>query len=138
MGSIHKEFSVAAPADRVWAALADFGALATRLAPGFVTACCLENDGARTVTFSNGTVAREILVDCDTERRRLVYAVVSGQLTQHSASAQVLAEGDSACRFVWIADFLPNAFGGYLAAQMELGVAAMKAALEKEAPAAVP
>jgi hypothetical protein len=27
--------------------------------------------------FANGTMARELLVDCDDERRRLVYAVVS-------------------------------------------------------------
>jgi carbon monoxide dehydrogenase subunit G len=63
MGSVYKEFSVAAPAERVWAALADFGALATRLAPGFITACRLEDEGTRVVTFSNGTEAREILVD---------------------------------------------------------------------------
>ncbi|MBR1218789.1 SRPBCC family protein [Bradyrhizobium sp. U87765 SZCCT0131] len=135
MGSVHKEFSVAAPADRVWAALADFGALATRLVPGFVTACRLEDEHTRIVTFSNGTEAREILVDCDAARRRLVYVVVGGQLTQHSASAQVLAEGDGACRFVWVADFLPNALADYVAAQMELGAMAMKAALEKEAAA---
>lgn len=136
MGSVHKEFSVAAPADRVWAALADFGALATRLAPGFVTACRLEDERTRIVTFSNGSEAREILIDCDAGRRRLVYAVVGGRLTQHSASAQVFADGDEACRFVWIADFLPDAFGDYLAAQMDLGATAMKAALEREGAAA--
>jgi hypothetical protein len=32
---------------------------------------------ARIVTFANGTVARELLVDCDDARRRLVYAVIS-------------------------------------------------------------
>ena len=42
----------------------DFGALHTRLVPGFVTDTKLDGD-ARIVTFANGTVARELLVDCD-------------------------------------------------------------------------
>ena len=52
-------------------------------------------DDARIVTFANGTVARELLVDCDHARRRLVYAVVSERIKQHSAAVQVVADGDS-------------------------------------------
>jgi hypothetical protein len=59
--------------------------------PGFVTDTKLDGD-ARIVTFANGTVAREILVDCDDAKRRLVYAIVSERIKQHSASAQVFAE----------------------------------------------
>ena len=58
--------STRSPSD-VWDALRDFGALHTRLVPGFVTDTRLDGD-ARIVTFSNGTVAREILVDCDDKR----------------------------------------------------------------------
>ena len=79
------------PAD-VWDAVRDFGALHTRLVPGFVLDTRLDGD-ARIVTFSNGTVARELLVDCDDARRRLVYAVISERIKQHSASVQVTAEG---------------------------------------------
>src|SRR5438067_8656910 len=105
MASIHKEIIIDAnPAD-VWDALRDFGALHTRLVPGFVTDTKLEGD-ARIVTFANGTVAREVLVDCDDKRRRLVYAIKSERLTQHSASAQVFPEGEARTRFVWIADVL--------------------------------
>ncbi len=64
MASIHKEILIDASPDHVWDALRDFGALHTRLVPGFVTDTKLDGD-ARIVTFSNGTVAREILVDCD-------------------------------------------------------------------------
>ena len=64
MASIHKEIIIDASPDHVWDALRDFGALHTRLVPGFVTDTKLDGD-ARIVTFSNGTVAREILVDCD-------------------------------------------------------------------------
>ena len=128
MASIHKEIIIDAnPAD-VWDALRDFGALHTRLVPGFVTDTKLEGD-ARIVTFANGTVAREVLVDSDDTKRRLVYAIKSERLTQHSASAQVFAEGDNRTRFVWIADVLPHEFASYMADQMDLGAKAMQKAL---------
>src|SRR5262249_9761942 len=122
---------VAAPAEKVWAALADFQAVHKRVAPGFVTDSKPDGEGARIVTFANGTSAREILVDSDAKRMRLVYAVVgSERLTHHSASAQVVAEGDGKCRFIWIADLLPNSIAPYIDGQMEQGSAVMKRALE--------
>jgi hypothetical protein len=133
MASVRKDFIVNVPAGQAWDTLADFGAVDTRLAPGFVTACRLEDSHTRIVTFATGVVAREILVDSDPQARRLAYAIVGGRLTQHSASAQVFAEGEERCRFVWIADFLPNELADYFSAQMELGAAAMRAALEKQA-----
>ena len=132
MASIHKEIIIDAnPAD-VWDALRDFGALHTRLVPGFVTDTKLDGD-ARIVTFANGTVAREILVASDDERRRLVYAIKNERITQHSASAQVFPEGDGRSRFVWIADVLPHEFASYMEGQMELGLAAMQKALGRKA-----
>ena len=130
MASIHKDFCIDAPAHEVWDALRDFGALHTRLAPGFITDCRLDGD-ARNVTFANGTTARELLVDCDDERRRLVYAIVSERMKQHSASAQVIAEGETRCRFVWITDVLPHEIAPYISAQMDAGVAAMQKALSR-------
>jgi hypothetical protein len=130
MASIHKDFPVDAPAHEVWDALRDFGALHTRLAPDFVTDCKLE-DGARSVTFANGTTARELLVDCDDQRRRLVYAVISERVKQHSASAQVIPEGEARCRFVWITDVLPHEIAPYVSAQMDAGAAAMQKALSR-------
>ena len=134
MASIHKSVPIDAPADHVWDALRDFGALHTRLVPGFVTDTKLEGD-VRIVTFSNGTVARETLVDCDDQRQRLVYAITSERLKQHSASVQVFAEGDNRCRVVWIADVLPNEIAPYMDAQMDLGASAMQTALAKSAKA---
>ncbi|RZI39647.1 SRPBCC family protein, partial [Herbaspirillum sp. HC18] len=80
MASIQKDFIIDADPADVWDALRDFGALHTRLAPGFVTDTKLDGD-ARIVTFSNGSVAREVLVDCDDTRRRLAYAVKSERMT---------------------------------------------------------
>ncbi|WPO42684.1 SRPBCC family protein [Tardiphaga sp. 42S5] len=132
MASIHKEIFLGAPADDVWSALADFGALHTRLVPGFVTDTKLDGD-ARIVTFANGSVAREILVTCDHGRQRLVYAIVSERISQHSASAQVFADGDARCRFVWTADVLPNEIAPYMSSQMDLGLAAMQTQFGKVA-----
>ncbi|VIO80999.1 SRPBCC family protein [Bradyrhizobium ivorense] len=134
MASIYKDIPIDAPADQVWDALRDFGAVHTRLAPGFVTDSKLDGD-ARIVTFANGSVARETLVDCSDSRRRLVYAIKSERLTQHSASAQVFAEGDGRCRMVWITDVLPNEIASYIDAQMDLGAAAMQKALAQSAKA---
>jgi hypothetical protein len=130
MASIHKDFFIDASAHDVWDALRDFGALHTRLAPDFVTDCTLDGD-ARNVTFANGTTARELLVDCDDERRRLVYAVISERVKQHSASAQVIADGEARCRFVWITDVLPHEIAPYVSAQMDAGAAAMQKALSR-------
>jgi carbon monoxide dehydrogenase subunit G len=131
MASIHKEIIIDARPDDVWDALRDFGALHTRLVPGFVLDTKLDGD-ARIVTFSNGTVARELFVDCDDARRRLVYAVVSERLKQHSASIQVFADGDSRSRVTWIADVLPNEIAPYISSQMDLGVSAMQNKLGRE------
>jgi uncharacterized protein YndB with AHSA1/START domain len=132
MASIQKDIIIDAAPEDVWDALRDFGALHTRLAPGFVTDTRLDGD-ARIVTFANGSVAREVLVNSDDEKRRLVYAIKSERLTQHSASAQVFAESDGRSRFVWIVDLLPNEVAPYMDAQMDQGAAAMQKALSRKA-----
>jgi hypothetical protein len=128
MATVIKEFILATGTDAVWDALADFGALHTRLVPGFVTDTSFDGN-ARIVTFANGAVARETLVTRDAERRRLVYAVAPGErLAHYSAAAQVFDAGNGRARFVWTADFLPDALEPYIGSQMDLGVAAMKKA----------
>src|SRR4051812_13062745 len=107
MPSIRKEILVDARPEKVWDALRDVGAVHERVAPGFVVATRLE-EGARVVTFGNGMVARELIVDVDDEARRLVWSVVGGRLTHHNASVQVYPDGNGGSRLVWIADLLPN------------------------------
>lgn len=121
MASIHNDVSLSAPARDVWDAVRDFGALHQRLVPGFVTACQLDGD-ARIVTFVNGSVAREILVDCDDARQRLVYAINNERLTHYSASVQVIADGEAKCRLVWIIDMLPNELAAYVQEQTKSAV----------------
>src|SRR6476646_2801954 len=132
MASIHKEIPIDASAADVWAAVRDFGSPHRRLVPGFVLDARLDGD-ARIVTFANGTVARELLVDCDEARRRLVYAVISERVKQHSASVQVLTDGDAGSRLVWIVDVLPHEIAPYIDGQMDQAALAMQKALGRDA-----
>ena len=132
MASIHKDIPIDAHPDDVWAAVRDFGAVHQRLAPGFVIDARLEGN-ARIVTFHNGTVARELLVDCDDARRRLVYAVISERVKHYSASVQVAADGEMRTRMIWIVDVLPHEIAPYIAGQMDLAVLAMQKALGRVA-----
>jgi carbon monoxide dehydrogenase subunit G len=131
MASIHKDIPIDAHPDNVWAAVRDFGAL-HRLAPGFVRDVRLEGD-TRIVTFANGMVAREVLIDCDDARRRLVYAVISERVTHYSASVQVAAEGATGSRLSWIVDFLPHEMAAYVDGQMDQAALAMQQALARSA-----
>ena len=133
MASLHKDIPLDAHPDDVWAAVRDFGAVHTRLVPGFVVDSRLDGDDARIVTFANGSVAREELVDCDETRRRLVYAISNERLSHYSASVQVIADGDARSRLLWTVDLLPNAMAPYVDGQMDLAVLAMQNKLNRSA-----
>jgi carbon monoxide dehydrogenase subunit G len=131
MASIRKEIVIEARPEKVWDAIRDVGALHERLVPGFVVDTRLE-EGARVVTFGNGVVARELIVDLDDTARRLVWAVVgSPRLTHHNAAVQVFGDGEHRSRVVWIADVLPNEIVGYMAGLLDQGLAGMKKTLER-------
>lgn len=129
MASIRREMLVGADPKDVWEAIRDVGAVHTRLAPGFVVDTRLE-EGARVVTFANGLVARELIVDVDDESRRLVWAVVGGRPSHHNASLQVFPEREGGCRVVWIADLLPNELADTIAGLIDQGMRVMKKTLE--------
>lgn len=85
MASIRKEVMIDARPDDAWAALRDWGALHQRLAPGFAIDTRIDGKD-RLVTFFNGAVAREVLVDLDDEAHRLAWSVVEGPYIHHNAS----------------------------------------------------
>ena len=132
MASIHKEFLIEASPEQVWAAVRDVGMIHKRLVPGFVTDCRLDGN-ARVVTFGNGMVAREEIVDLDDSTRRLVWSATGGPIAHHNASMQIFAEGEQRTRAVWIADLLPNELAGPIGAMIEQGANAMKQTLERSA-----
>jgi hypothetical protein len=133
MASIRKHVTITAHPDEVWAALRDWGALHERLVPGFAVSTELDGDD-RIVTFFNGAVARERLVDLDEDARRLVWSIVDGPYSHHNGAAQVLAgEDDTTTRFVWVADLLPNELAEPTDQLMERGIATVKTTLEGQA-----
>ncbi|GAA2066522.1 hypothetical protein GCM10009801_13060 [Streptomyces albiaxialis] len=137
MAHIHREFLIENAPDHVWAAVRDFTAVHHRLAPGFVTGTRLEAETAdtRVVTFANGAVVHELLVDIDDEARRIAYAVVGGALDpkHHHASMQVLADGTEYSRFVWITDVTPDDLAGPIADMVDQGARVIKQTLETRA-----
>jgi Polyketide cyclase / dehydrase and lipid transport len=134
VASITKQVLIDAPPDDIWDALRDFGAVHERLAPGFVVDCQLDGN-ARVVTFFNGAVARELLVDIDDDARRLVYSIVESPLgsTHDNSSAQVFADADGRSRFVWIKDFLPEELAPRIDELMEHGISVVKQTLQSPA-----
>jgi hypothetical protein len=131
MASIHREVLIDETPENIWAVLRDFGEVHHRLAPGFVTDTRVEGD-TRIVTFANGTVVRELIVDLDDEARRIAYAVVGGSLepTHHHASMQVFGHSANRSRFVWITDVTPSSLGGPMAAMIDQGIHVIKRTLQ--------
>lgn len=129
--TIRTETSIAVTAAEVWATVRDVGAVHQRLAPGFVVNTRLE-EGARVVSFANGMVVKERILDVDDDAMRLVYAAVGGRATYHRAMIQVVPDGQSS-RLIWITDVLPVDLKGQIGAMMEQGSAVMKKTLESAA-----
>jgi carbon monoxide dehydrogenase subunit G len=130
MASIRREIRVDAPAEKVWDAVRDVGSIHKRLVPGFVADCRMEGDDARIVTFGNGLVIKEIIVDLDEASRRLCWSAKSERLMHHNASLQIFADGPGT-KAVWIADLLPNEAAPAIGAMIDHGMGAMKKTLER-------
>jgi hypothetical protein len=132
MASIRVQAVIDCAPEHAWDALRDFGALHTRLAPGFVTDTRLEGE-ERVVTFAVGTTVREVLIDRDDGERRLAWSIVDGPYAHHNGVAQVFAESDGRTLFVWVTDLLPDDLAARTAQMMEAGIAAIRRTLERTA-----
>ena len=131
MATIHKEIQIERSKEFVWDAIRDVGAIHRRLVPGFVVNCKLEGD-SRIVTFANGMVVRELIVDVDDKSCRHSWSARSEPLTHHNASIQVFSEGGERCRVVWIADLMPNEVAGPIGEMIQEGLNTMKQTLQKQ------
>jgi hypothetical protein len=130
MASISKEILTRASPVEAWEAVRDVGALHTRLVPGFVIATELV-PGGRRVSFGNGLVLEEPIVDFNDDSRRLVWTAVGGTtgLTHYNAAVQVFRVELGGSRIIWTVDLLPHEAAPGVCAMMEGGVAAMTRAL---------
>jgi Polyketide cyclase / dehydrase and lipid transport len=126
---IRRDIPIDADPEAVWSAVRDVGAVHRRLAPGFVVDTVMDGD-ARIVTFANGLVARELIVDIDDGERRLAYAAVGGLASHHHAVLQVVAGGERRCRLVWVTDVLPDEVAGPVGQMVDAGAAVMQRTLE--------
>ena len=132
MPAIHHEILIAVPADDVWDAVRDVGALHTRLVPGFVSMTEMVKDAktpTRRVTFANGVVVDEVIVDRDDQRRRLVWSIKG---VEHHNGVMTVAAADGGSRVTWTADVLPIEMAARFGPSMAAGLAAMKAHLERQ------
>lgn len=129
MANITRDITVNLAPAAVWQAVRDVGNAHVKLFPGILTGITLEG-GARIVTFANGMVLRELIVDIDDAAMRVVYASVGGRATHHNASLQVMAAGAGASRIVWVTDFLPGDLAPMIGGLMDMGMATMKKTLE--------
>jgi Polyketide cyclase / dehydrase and lipid transport len=127
MATLKKDIPVTGNAAAVWQAVRDFGAVHTKVAPGFLTDLKIDK-GDRIVTFFNGLVARERLVTRDEDNCRLVYAVVEGRPSHYNAAVQVIPEGDGS-RIVWTIDLLPDELAPAVGAMMDEAAKVMKTTL---------
>jgi hypothetical protein len=123
MASIIIECPLDCAAEAAWALLADVGA-AHKAFPGVLTDARME-ERTRVVTFTNGMVVRELIVNIDPKRRRLAYAVTGAPFLHHAAFMQIVEEGER-CRFVWSSDFLPDEVKPMVEDLMKQGTAAFE------------
>jgi hypothetical protein len=129
MATIRKENLITLSDVDVWDALREVANVHKRVVPGFLTYCRMEGE-ARIVTFFNGMVAKELIVDVDDKAMRLVWSARSERLEHHNASIQVFEDGPGRCRVVWIADVLPHEAAKMVGAMMENAMPIMKKTLE--------
>ncbi len=135
MASVRISIPIESPPEAVWPAVADVGAVHQRLARGFVVETRL-GGGERVVTFENGLVAKELIVDVDEGGRRVAYAVIESALglRHHHASMEVLADGEGRSRLVWVADLIPDEAEPAVRTFMEAGATAMQRTLDATGP----
>ena len=135
MASIYTQTTLEVDSETAWTALRQVGEAHKLFAP-VLTDGRLNGD-TRTVTFANGMVVRERILDIDNERKRVAYTVLDGPgMAYHHASMQIVHAGGGRCHFIWITDFLPGELAETLTPLIEQGTEALKRNLEARQTAA--
>lgn len=121
---VERSIDLGAPAEDVWAAIGDFGAL-DAWHPAFAR-CEVEQAGGETLctlTTGDGAVLRERLLDHSDSAMSYRYAIIESPLPieDYVASLAVRAAGGG-CRVVWSSEFAPKGVADDDAQAMIAGV----------------
>jgi hypothetical protein len=125
MSTLHRDIPIHAPAREVWDAVRDVGRPHERITPGVLVDASFDGS-VRTVSFADGFVARDRIVDVDEEEMRVAYTVIDGPFEHHHASMQVIDHGDGTSSIVWRTDMLPPELLPVIAPLVEAGAVAMQ------------
>jgi hypothetical protein len=129
MASIHEELAVDVSSAEAWEALRQVQNAHKLFSPVTIDGQLVGD--IRTVTFANGMVARERILNIDDDRRRVAYTVLDAPgMSYHHASMQVMDAGLGRCVFHWTTDFLPPEAGSSLTPLIQQGARALKRNLE--------
>jgi hypothetical protein len=131
VATVRVETVVGRPADEVWDAVADIGAVHRRLLPGRVTDVRVDGD-TRVLTMPDGWRVSELILSVDHSLRRMAYSVVGGQrlpVNHHHAAFEVVPHGDGS-RLVWVTDLLPHDQASAVRARVERGIVEIRETLE--------
>jgi hypothetical protein len=107
MSEVIETRSFAAPAEKLWALVADFGAI-DEIMDG-IEECVVEGDGVgatRTIPGRGGPIVESLDV-LDQGEMTLTYSIVSGPMPfkDYSATMVVTADGKDACTLTWTGSF---------------------------------
>ena len=111
-GEVSHRREIQAPADEVWALIADFGAI-DRFSP-MIASCRVEGEEGvgqrRILTLQDGTLTISRLEAIDHDARSLTYRILTTKLPldDYTSTMEVLPRGAAACEVVWTSRFLPR------------------------------
>ena len=126
MAVVRTDLVISAPAALAWDMLAAVGEAHRAFAP-VLSACRMEGEAVRVVTFTNGPVVKEEIIAVDQGARRLSYRVIEGGFAHHNAAFEIIPVDDATCRFVWTCDVLPHEAAARVRPLMDSGAQAFAA-----------
>lgn len=112
MTEVHVSDTIAAPAEKVWAQMSDFGGIGET---EIIEKCELEGEGigaVRTLTLKGGRgVIRERLEAFDPANRSFSYSIIGEcplPVQNYFSTVRISAEGEKAARVDWTGRFEPK------------------------------
>lgn len=130
MAIVHREITIDASPEQVWAHIRDVGRAHELLS--LLSASRVEGD-RRVCTLAQGGELDERILSIDEDHRRLGYAIVDSpfDLEFHAASMQVVAR-EGGATLVWITDVKPDPMAAQIGGMIDAEVPHLQAQLARE------